>query len=203
MTNTFALLAGLASSIIVANPASACTPPRPPEPQPEGESLSAYQARIEKMKHEYDEWRKQRALNAPIIFISRKANTAFFQQEAEKLEAAQSKPKKHGQPPPPPPQFRLIGYFQPIAWVKGTGAQAILLIKTPITGCGYEPLGDTESAKEGEHLIFFAQDGPISENTLIDAIAIDKITEPELLELVARHRERPGTGSESPEPSRP
>jgi len=202
MTKTFALLTGLASSLIVASPTSACAPSRPPEPQLEGESLSAYQARIEKMEREYDTWRQQRALNAPTIFIARKANTDFYLREAERLAAAQSKPRADVQPPPPPspPQFRVIGYFQPIAWAKGAGEQAIFQLRTPFTNCGSGSVGDTEFAQEGDQFVFLAQDGPISEKTIIDAIAIDKVTDPELVDLLARHHERLGAGSEAAEP---
>jgi hypothetical protein len=210
MIRTFALFAGLAGSIMLADPASACVPLLP-EPRLEGESDLAYQTRVEKMKREWDEQRavrrQQNALNAPTLFIARAASATVYRQEAEKWSAEQAKLRKPGEPPappipPPPPQVPGPLYFQPITWIKGTGSPAMLRIEAHVTMCDSWWLGDTSSAKEGEDLLFSAREGPISENTLIDAIAIDKITEPELVELVAKHREH-GAGSESPEPPRP
>ena len=46
-------------------------------------------------------------------------------------------------------------------------------------------LGDTTSSKEGDLFVFFARKGRISDDTLIDAIAVDKINDPALMDLVA------------------
>lgn len=202
------ILLGLAGSILLADPASACVL-APPQPRLAGESDFSYQARVEKMSREIDEQRsiqrQQSALKAPILFIAREASTEFFQQETAKWAAAQPKPKR-GDPPvppvPPPPQFPIASYFQPVTWIKGTGSPAIFRIETRLTTCGPWSLGDTGAASDGDLLVFFAQEGPISEKTLIDAITIDKLTEPELVELVARHREDPGAGADTPEPHR-
>lgn len=211
MTRTLALLTSLAGSILLADPAPACvTPPR--EPQMEGESFSAYEARVEKMEREQDEQRvasrQQRALNAPTLFIARAATGGFLEQEAAKRQADQ--PSGSAQPseqpviiPPPPLAVEGRRYFRPIAWLRGTGSQDLVQIETRQTTCGYMSLGDTLFPNDGVQYVFAAKEGPISENTLIDAIAIDKITEPELVELVARHQEDPGAGSDTPEPRRP
>ncbi|HEY0597131.1 hypothetical protein, partial [Sphingopyxis sp.] len=151
------------------------------------------QARVEKKSREIAEQismrRQQSALEAPILFIGRGANVEFHRQEAEKWAASQPRPKP-GEPPvpPPPPEFPVPLHFQPVAWIKGTGSSAIFRIETHMTTCSYWSLGDTRSAGEGTGLLFSARESPISESTLIDAIAIDKITEPELVKLVAAHR---------------
>ena len=192
MVRFFALTTGVIGAITVAVPASACLPPVP-EPRLAGESDLAYQARVEKMSREYEEQRSSRrqqsALSAPILFIAREASTDFYRQEAEKWAASQPKPKP-GEPPvpPPPPQVPIPLYFQPVTWIKGMGAPEIFRIETRRTCGSYSSLGDTRSTGEGTDFLFSAREGPISENTLIDAIAIDMITEPELVKLVAAYR---------------
>ena len=208
MMRSFALITGLASAIILAEPASACTP-IPPEQRLEGESDLAYQARVEKIGHERDEQRalqrQQSALIAPVLFIGREASAAVYRLEAEKWSAEQANLRKPGEPPIPPPPLHVPQprYFEPIVWINGTGSQSIFRIEASVTMCGTWWRGDTGSAGEGALLLFSARQGPISENTLIDALAIDKITEPELVELVATHQEHPGAGSETSEPHRP
>lgn len=195
MIRSFVLTMGLGGSIIIADPASACVL-APPEPRLAGESDLAYRTRIEKMSHEIEGrrsiQRQQSALKAPTLFIAREASTEFHKQEAAKWAAAQPKPKRGDPPPPPvplpPPQFPIPRYFQPVTWIHGAGSPAIFRIETHLTSCGPWSLGDTSAAGEGELLLFFAREGPVSENTLIDAIAIDMITEPELVKLVAAYR---------------
>lgn len=192
MLRTLALSAVIIGSVIVADPASACLPPVP-EPRLAGESDLAHQARVEKVSREYEEQRsirrQQSALSAPILFIAREASADFYRHEAEKWAASQPKPKPGESPiPPPPPQVPMPLYFQPVAWINGTGSPAIFRIETHMACGSYWSRGDTRSAGEGARFLFSAQEGPISENTLIDAIAIDKITAPELVKLVAAHQ---------------
>lgn len=203
MIRTFALLAGLAGSIMLADPAAACVPD-PRESQQQGESVAAYEARVQKMERERSEWRQQGALRAPTLFIARAATGEFFAQEAAKRQAGQ--PSGSEPPvviPPLPMAVTAPRYFRPIAWLKGSGSPDLIPIETRQTTCGYMAMGDTLFAQDGVEYVFAAREGPISEKTLLDAIAIDKITEPELVELVARHREHPDAGTEPPEPSRP
>lgn len=205
MLKSPASFAALAGSILLANPASACVPD-PRAWQQEGESVAAYEARVQKMERERSERRQQGALNAPTLFIVRAATGEFFEQEAAKWRAAeQMRSAQSGEPPipPPPPAFPAPAYFRPIAWLRGAGSPDLISIETRQTTCGYMAMGDTLFAKDGVEYVFAAREGPISEKTLLDAIAIDKITAPELVELIARHREHPGAGSESPGPSRP
>lgn len=192
MVRFFALTTGAIGAIIIADPASACLPPVP-EPRLAGESDLAYHARAEKMSREYEEQRSSRrqqsALSAPILFIAREASADFYRQEAAKWAASQPKPKP-GEPPvpPPPPQVPIPLYFQPVTSIKGARSPQIFRIETHMACGSYWSLGDTRSTGEGTYFLFSAREGPISENTLIDAIVIDMITEPELVKLVAAHQ---------------
>jgi len=205
MIRIFALSAGLAGSIMLANSALACVPD-PRQSQQEGESVDAYQARIGKLERERSEWRQRGALKAPTLFIARAATADFLDQEAAERRASEpSPPAEPGEQPVviPPPPLAVTGprYFRPITWLRGTGSQDLVRIETRQTSCGYMSMGDTLFAKDGVDYVFAAREGPISENTLIDAIAIDRITEPELVALVARRQEDPGAGSETPRAS--
>ena len=51
--------------------------------------------------------------------------------------------------------------------------------------------GDTDHSQPGSLYLFFARKGPLSEKTLIDAIALDAIDHPALAAFVAKYRKRP------------
>jgi hypothetical protein len=51
--------------------------------------------------------------------------------------------------------------------------------------------GDTSQSQPGDHYLFFARKGPLTEATLIDAIALDSIDHPALNAFVAQYHKRP------------
>lgn len=57
--------------------------------------------------------------------------------------------------------------------------------------CGPMSFGDTSQSQPGDHYLFFARKGPLTETTLIDAIALDSIDHPALNAFVAQYRKRP------------
>ena len=100
-----------------------------------------------------------------------------------------------GRPPPPVPLPRLIPYpaptyFKPIDWFRGAKTTALFKVSRSNTSCGPMSLGDTTFSQAGSLYVFFARNGPLTERTLIDAIAVDKITDPVLIDFVAGYRGR-------------
>lgn len=182
------LFAGVVATIILADPAFACITP-PPEPRLQGESDAAYQVRMAQKSHEASEQhnlqRQQNALRAPILFIARNVDAEVRAQEEAKWRADELKLRKRGDPPIPPPPKMVPQplHFQPVTWIKGSGSSAIFQVAPQGSTCGlYAYIGD---AQERERLLFLAYEDPISGRGLIDAIALDKITDAELAKLIA------------------
>lgn len=177
--------AGVTLALFAVSPANACTI-RLPEPPLAGESDGAYRARIEALEREQQtRWLKERQENglqrADWVFVGRQI-----------LWSPTFKPRyRNGMPVPVPlPKFEYPAprYFKPLTWLKGPEYSKIFKVSTGNTSCGPMALGDTTSSKEGDLFVFFARKGRISDDTLIDAIAVDKINDPALMDLVAPYR---------------
>lgn len=194
MIRHIALLACLAATIATLAPASACSiwtePPLP------GETDEAYRIRVVALEQEQAvRWAKDRqvrALTANLIFIAR--NREWTPPAPHPKPLPKLRP---GQPPPPPVlippvliQFPAPDYFKPVAWFRGPKITDLFQLRADNTTCGLSGLGDTTHSQPGDVFIFFARKSPVTRDTLIDAIALDKIDDPALLEFVAKYRRK-------------
>lgn len=195
MTRRIALLAALSVAALIASPASACSIAPPPPPLP-GESPEAYKARTAELRRKQDEeWMRKRQAEAlqraDLIFIGR--DTAWM----PPYRPSPVRRGRAGQPLPPVPvpplviEFPAPSYFKPVDWFRGPRSQILFRVNRSNTSCGWMGIGDTTYSQPGKLYIFFARKGPLSEKTLIDAIALDKIDDPALIAFVARHRGKP------------
>lgn len=195
MTGRIALAAVLGAAALAASPAWACTIQPPPAALP-GESPDAYKARVRELyrKEAADlaRMRQTDALrNADLIFIAR--DTAW----APRYRSPPVRRGRAGQPLPPVPlrpvvvKYPAPSYFTPIDWLRGARTDTLFRVERFDTSCGPQGFGDTMPSQPGDLYLFFARRGPLSEKTLIDAIALDKIDNPALTAFVARHRGKP------------
>lgn len=188
MSRRFALASCLAGAALAAIPAHACVP----EPMREGESPAEHEARLVQQRDRWEKEREASALRkAASIFIAREATSEIMDEELAKARAAQpdQRSRRHV-PPPPPPVLRSpdLSYYRPIAWFRGAGPDAMFPLTVDWTSCGSFRLGDTGSGEDGALYIFFADEGPISAETLFEAIAVNRIADPALFEFAARYR---------------
>lgn len=176
----------LAALAFVALPAAACVPVPPIPPLP-GESQEAYRARSDaEQKAQAARWFKERQTNAlqnaDVIFIAR--DTDWW--PTPKLRYRNGRPL--------PPVLPLIpypapSYYKPIAWFRGARTTGLFKVERDNTSCGPMSLGDTTFSRTGQLFVFFAKKGPLNKRgTLMDAIAVDRIDDPALMEFVARYR---------------
>ncbi len=205
MMRRIVLTAALGAAALAAPPSSACEPPIRPEQLP-GESTRAYEARLTQLDREQEQTRQAEAFRqAGLILIARHSLWAGPHMPAP-VHRPSSRPvyRPKGLPigrplaytiPPPPPPRGEIGesgpiYFKPVAWFRGQQAQALFRVERGWTMCGPSGFGDTPYSRPGNLYVFFARAGPLSENTLIDAIALDKVDDPALLTFVAKYRSK-------------
>lgn len=165
----------------------------PPEPPLAGEGNEAYQRRIEALGREREahrpameaEWLRHRQAEglerASMIFIAR--NTPWAS------PPVRSNRRRVPIPPPVYSPYFSFSYFTPVAWLRGRQSRAPFRLEATMNSCGgLSGIGDATDSIPGAQLIFFATGEPFTSLTLIDAIAIDKITDPTLLAFVARSR---------------
>lgn len=192
MTRRVALLAALGVAALVISPAQACSPVPMPPPLRD-ESPNAYKARVEALqRRQAAEWiraRQDRALKeADAIFIAR--DTVW----TPPYRPAPVRRGRSGEPLPPPPvplvevEYPAPSYYKPVDWLTGARSTALVRIARSNTTCGPMSIGDTSLSQPGNLYVFFARKGPLSEKNLIDAIAIDRISDPTLMTFVARYR---------------
>lgn len=170
---------------MVAAPAYPCSVP-PPEPPRPGESIAAYYARIAALHKEQEvAWLKDRQTSglqgADLIFIARATARWPVPRPAS----------RNGRPVPPrvtPPPYPAPSYYKPIAWFRGPRITDLFKLRRANTSCGPMGLGDTTYGKSGDLYVFFARKGRLSEKTIVDVIAVDRINDPALAEFVAKFR---------------
>lgn len=191
-------VAGLVAvcAVAISEPASACTIP-PPPPQLQGETVAAYEARLARLYREREMARAQARItrglaDAALIFVARDTAWAPSYRQRPLPKA------RPGQPPPSIPRpiapviaYPAPSYFKPIDWIRGSPVSRIFRVNRSDTSCGPMSLGDTSASEPGNLYLFFARKGPVSEATLIDAIALDSIDHPALTAFVAKYRKRP------------
>ncbi|RYD48896.1 MAG: hypothetical protein EOP60_14845 [Sphingomonadales bacterium] len=174
---------------LAGSPAMACTP-APVEPRLAGEDEQIYRTRVDALERtRAARWKKQRQESAleraDLIFIA--GDTPWS--------------------PPPyrlrmrnglvmPPQIRPIpypapSYFKPVAWLRGPKTTDLFQLVADNTSCGPMGVGDTTYTRPGKRYVFFARKGRVTRETLIDAIALDKIDDPALIAFVEQHRGPP------------
>jgi hypothetical protein len=175
-------------AVFAVSPADACSiaPPQPPLP---GESDKDYHTRTEALAHENEvRWLKERQegnlQRADWVFVARHVEWS--------PPYNPSKPKyRNGIPviiPRPKFEYPTPTYFKPLRWLKGPEYSKVFKVETFNTSCGPMSLGDTKFSEHGSLFVFFARKGRITDNTLIDAIAVDKINDPALIDFVRPYR---------------
>lgn len=172
-------------AVMVAAPAHPCKVP-PPEPRRLGESITAYDARIAKLHQEREEARlkdrQTRGLQgAELIFIARETVSWL----------APRPTSRNGRPVLPrlkPVPYPVPSNYRPIAWFRGPRVTDMFKLQRANTSCGPMGIGDTTFGKSGNLYVFFARKGQLSEKTIIDAIALERINDPALAEFVATFR---------------
>lgn len=176
--------------LLAGSQASACLP-EPMDPQLPNESSADYKLRTDELRRQrIEQWMPQRQAqalqSAKMIFIGR--DTAWS-------------PPYRPPPPrlkqPPVPSLESISgrrhpvYFKPVAWLRGSKKTDLFAVPISSDTCG-RPMGfgDVTSETKGKLYVFFASKGPVSRETLIDAIAADAVTDPALVAFVAEYRRR-------------
>ena len=176
-------------------PAKACViwtePPLP------GETNSAYEIRVEALRRrqaaESLKDRQVRALEqAQLIFIARDTDWRPPYPSPPVQKARPGRPPPFVPPPRPPViEYPAPSYYKPIDWFRGMRSTRVFRVRGSNTSCGPMSIGDTTNGSEGDLYVFFARKGPLSEKTLIDAIALDAIDHPALAAFVAKYRKPP------------
>lgn len=178
-------IAGASVALLSVSPANACSI-APPEPPHQGESDQDYHIRTEALARENEaRWLKERqernVQQADWVFVARHIQWS-----------PPYKPKyRNGAPVPIPPikfDYPVPVHFKPLTWLKGPELSKTFKVSTYNTSCGPMSLGDTMFSEVGDLFVFFARKGRISDDTLIDAIAVDKINDSALVDLVAPYR---------------
>jgi hypothetical protein len=158
-------------------------------PRLAGENDAAYRQRIAALEREREaqrpareaEWLRYRQTegleHASMIFIARGTEP----------------PQEHSARRSPPVLTRVewppSSYYTPVAWLRGRQVSAPFLVRTSATSCGtLVGVGDANPGDPGAQFVFFASGEPFTGLTLMDAIAIDKVTDPTLVAFVARSR---------------
>ena len=165
--------------------AYACQPAIP-EHRIEGESDQAHKARVDTLVRDREAaWFKQRQIDdlqrATVVFIAR--DTDWWPMPRQRY--------RNGRPLPPViPKFRYpaSSYFKPIDWLRGGKSTDLFAVERYYTSCGPMSLGDTNFSEKGQLFVFFASKWPANRDTLIDAIALDKINDAALMGFVAPYR---------------
>ncbi len=189
------LLACVAATALAALPVRACLP-MPPDPPLPGESDAAYKVRTEALQRERTAtWLKERQADAlqraDAIFVARDID--WWPPEKPRL--------RNGRPLLPRPiviPYPAPSWYKPIDWFRGTPSRGLFRVDRTQTDCGAMSIGDTTFSQTGNLFIFFAHKGPLSQRALIDAIAVDRINDPALMEFVAKYR-----GKSPPVPALP
>lgn len=158
-------------SVVHAEAAHACHPPLPPDRLPDETDL-AYNRRIVAQRIDDEaRWlrdRQARGLEqAAMIFVARKTNWS----------------------PPLPPEIDYVpfyDYYLPVAWLRGPRVNAHFPVRLHFDNCVSRSIGDTSRSELGDQFVFFVRDGLLSEETIIDAIAANRVTNPTLVALVAQ-----------------
>lgn len=195
MSRRIALTTCLTAMTLTASPANACMPVLP-EPRPAGESDEAYKIRISAVQRErVATWLKER--QAAVL---QRADTIVIARDT--VWSPPYRPQmRHGRPIPPTVQmipYPAPSYYKPIDWFRGLRTRALFRVRNSMTSCGAMSIGDTTYSQPGSLYVFFARKGSLSEKTLIDAIAVDRINDPTLMEFVAKYR-----GKSPPDPMLP
>ena len=178
MAKSVGLAIALSVAALASSQAWACAR-APTPPRLSGESTEAYAARIGELnyKRELESARMRQAeglRGADFIFIAR--DTA-----APNRTSTTYRPTGARAAPPP-------AYYKPIDWFRGQRSTASFRVQRSMTMCGILSFGDTSPSRPGNLYLFFARKGPLSEKTMIDAIALDKIDDPALSTFVAKYR---------------
>ncbi len=157
-----------------------------PEPTLPGESPEAYAARVKELMAQREaQWDlEQQAYDlerADLIFIARKTQLPPSVQPVSGQSEIIVQGLRNS-------NLQRV-HFTPIDWFKGPVSRQTFLNRLWENDCGWTRFGDvTADDAIGQRYVFFARSGRISQDTLIDAIAVDRITDPALLDFVARHR---------------
>jgi hypothetical protein len=196
MMKRFALGASLGAVALFAVPAWACSLVPMPPPRP-GESDHAYKARVaEEQRQQAAIWLRDRQADA-----LQRADSIFIARETGWTPPYRPPPAPKARPGQPPPfvplptpaaiDFPPPSYFKPIDWFRGAQTRRLLRVNRSDTTCGPLSIGDTTFSEQGNLYVFFARKGPLSEKTLIDAIAVERINDPALMGFVAKYRAKP------------
>lgn len=176
---------GLAACLgaMASHPVLACTIAPPPPPLA-GETDAAYRARTAALRREQEaSWLKERQADG-----LRQAARIFIAREVDWVPPSRAKYRKGRAilPPLAPVPFPPPSYFKPVAWLRGTATRRTFKVNREMTSCGPMSIGDTTPGTIGKSYVFFAHKGQLSEKTLIDAIAMDRISDLVLVELARK-----------------
>lgn len=188
------LAACIAIAMMTPSMGSACVmaPPEPPLPD---ESDEAYRTRVAaKEKEQAERWAKERQESA-----LQQADLIFIARNRDWYPPSPPQPRvklRPGQIPPPPMPIKPVpidpnvakSYFKPVAWFRGDKVTDLFQIRNYMTSCGFQGFGDVRFPEPGDLFLFFARKTPLTDDTVIDAIALDKIDNPQLVEFVAQYR---------------
>ena len=158
------------------------------EPRLPGESRGAYRQRVAALAREAEALRPQREAQA----LRHRQAVALEQAAAIFIARSTYLPRPtapDGRPMPREAIDPFIRHFRPVAWLRGPRADALFPVQVGMTSCGgFTSIGDVRLGGQDEEFVFFARGGPLSMNTLIDAIAVDRVTDPALIAFVAQFR---------------
>lgn len=180
-------ITGAAFALLSVSPANACSiaPPEPPLP---GESVQDYRIRTDALERENEaRWLKERQERN-----LEQADWVFVAQHIAWPPTYRTR-YRNGVPVPVPPikfEYPAPIHFKPLKWLKGPEYSKLFKVTTENTSCGPMALGDTTFSAEGDLFVFFARKGRISDATLIDAIAVNKINDAALIDFVAPYRSK-------------
>jgi len=191
MIRHFSLAICLTGTALTVAPAHACLPMLA-EPRLPNENDEAYRVRTGAVERE----RATDRLHARQAVALQDADAIFIARDTPWSPPAKTRRGRPALIRLPQFPYSLPIYFEPVDWFRGPQSKALLRVSSAYTSCGPMSIGDTTFSQVGSLYVFFAHKGPLSEKMLIDAIAVDRIDDPALMEFVAKYR-----GKSPPDPT--
>ncbi len=75
---------------------------------------------------------------------------------------------------------------KPVSWLKGKGGKApVEIAHTSYTSCGASPWWDALAGKSGERFVVFFTEGPIGQASVMDAMAVGRVTDTRIIAALA------------------
>jgi hypothetical protein len=147
--------------------AEACPPPPPPPPPAAGETIEAYQARLEEeARAQVSAYQRQWWNEAHSVLLARVVSVDSIRLRDDWGAAYARSPRVH---------------LRPVRWLKGSGPwRRFRLNYQGLTDCGPYGGGEAVTGRVGELFVVFVRAGAPAQANVITSLAPDHIVDSEL-----------------------